>query len=195
MRVDAEENRRALIAAAWRLFSEQGPQASMRAVAAEAGVGVATLYRHFPAREDLLLGLVAEVHERVTAVVQAHTDGWDADPAREWAGFVRDVAGLRLGTLVGEMAPVAAGITEFEERTAELRGRTLGAIEKVLGRARHDGLARDDLDAPRFFAALSVLSRPLPEPASRLLPDGGEWIVEVFLDGLACRPSRLPEVS
>ena len=150
MRVDAEENRRALIVAAWRLFSQQGPQASMRAVAAEAGVGVATLYRHFPTREDLLLGLVEEVHERVADIVGARTAAWDADPAGEWAGFVRDVAGLRLGTLIAEMAPVAAGITQFEERTAELRRSNPRAIEDVLGPARRDGPTPRDLDAPRL---------------------------------------------
>ena len=53
MRTDAATNQRQLLDSAAQLLSEQGPQVSLRTIAKHAGVGVATLYRHFPTRESL----------------------------------------------------------------------------------------------------------------------------------------------
>lgn len=187
MRVDAQQNRRDIIEAAWQQFSADGPQASLRAIAAQAGVGIATLYRHFPSRDDLLLGVVREVNARVVAVARDHGDGWVSDPEGHWRDFVHAMVGLRIGTLIAQMAPVAAGIGTFDEQTRGVRAETLGVIDEILDAARAARLVRADLDAARFFAALAVLSRPLPDPAPALLTLDDAWLVDVFVDGLCPR--------
>lgn len=185
MRADAATNRATLLTSAWREFSQHGPQASLRAIAAGASVGIATLYRHFPTREDLLLGVVEEVNARVTAVTQAHLACWEKDPTGHWSGFVHDLADLQLGTLITRMAPFADEISDFGSRTADLRRNTLATLEDMLDMARHSGLTGQDLDATRFFSSLAIISRPLPSPADDYLPDDRRWLVDVLLRGLA----------
>ena len=69
MRADARSNRQDLVEAAWKLLAAEGPDASLRAIAQEAGVGIATLYRHYPTRDDLILGVVDEVQARVREIL------------------------------------------------------------------------------------------------------------------------------
>src|ERR1700677_3349125 len=86
LRVDAARNRAAIIAVARDVFAEQGLEAPLEAIAARAGVGIATLYRRFPTREKLvaaaLIGKVAEYAE-VAEQALAVADPWDG-----FAGFV-----------------------------------------------------------------------------------------------------------
>ncbi|MFE1537491.1 TetR/AcrR family transcriptional regulator [Corynebacterium bovis] len=107
MRADAVAKRREILDAAWRLVSDQGVDVPLRAVAQEAGVGIATLYRHFPTRRDLILGLFSEVRDRVADVIDRHRDGWDDDPTATWHSVVHDLAALRTGALATQMMPVA----------------------------------------------------------------------------------------
>ncbi|MDU7286411.1 MAG: TetR/AcrR family transcriptional regulator [Corynebacterium kroppenstedtii] len=58
MRADATASRAAIIDAAWQGFATNGPDISLRSIAQDAEVGIATLYRHFPTREDLFIGVV-----------------------------------------------------------------------------------------------------------------------------------------
>ena len=65
LRADARRNREAVIAAAKKLFADQGLDAQMPDVAKDANVGVGTVYRHFPTKDDLIGALVAERFERL----------------------------------------------------------------------------------------------------------------------------------
>ena len=65
LRADARRNREAVIAAAKKLFADQGLDAQMPDVAKAAKVGVGTVYRHFPTKEDLIAALAAERFERL----------------------------------------------------------------------------------------------------------------------------------
>src|SRR5581483_10120670 len=65
LRADARRNREAVIAAAKRLFADQGLDAQMPDVAKAAKVGVGTVYRHFPTKEDLIAALAADRFERL----------------------------------------------------------------------------------------------------------------------------------
>src|SRR5919199_2827995 len=82
LRADARRNREAVIAAAKKLFADQGVDAQMPDVAKAAKVGVGTVYRHFPTKDDLISGLVAERFERLA---QKAREGLEADDA--WEGI------------------------------------------------------------------------------------------------------------
>jgi AcrR family transcriptional regulator len=84
LRADAARNRDAIVAVARDVFAEQGLEAPLEAIAARAGVGIATLYRRFPTREKLVsAALVDKVAEYVDAARQALAvpDPWAASPA------------------------------------------------------------------------------------------------------------------
>lgn len=101
MRADAHENRQAILTAAWRLFSTIGIDVSMRTIASEAGVGIGTLYRHFPTKQDLLTGLFDYGRERLIDIIDRHTAGWEnvRQATETWNSFVHSVAGLQLSLI------------------------------------------------------------------------------------------------
>src|SRR5262247_4053376 len=93
LRVDAERNRAALLAAAREVFAEQGLEAPLEEVALRAGVGIATLYRRFPNRRQLVAAALvdtfaqyAEAAERALAV---------SDPWAGFAGFIERICELQ----------------------------------------------------------------------------------------------------
>src|ERR671932_378017 len=81
LRADARRNREAVLGAAKRLFADQGLDAQMPDVAKAANVGVGTVYRHFPTKDDLIAALVAERFERLA---QKASEGLEADDS--WEG-------------------------------------------------------------------------------------------------------------
>jgi AcrR family transcriptional regulator len=152
-RADAARNARRLLEAARHLFDERGTQVALDEVARRAGVGNATLYRHFPTRRDLLAAVYADevdaLCERGAALLR------DAPPAEAlftWLdGFVVHVATKR---------DLAHGATDGTVgRRAELFGRWHGAMtstgRRLLTRAQESGDARPDLTVDDMLALAS----------------------------------------
>ena len=146
LRADAERNRCRIVEAARAVFAEQGLDASMNEVARRAGVGVATLFRRFPTRDDLITATFAD---KMTAYANAIDDALaDSDPWRGFCTYVErvcemqaadrgftDVLTLTFPTAKGfeaERNRSAAGFAELIERA------------KAAGRLRHD-FAHQDL--------------------------------------------------
>ena len=102
MRTDAATNQRQLLDSAAQLLSEQGPQVSLRTIAKHAGVGVATLYRHFPTRESLEEALVLNIMTQVTDAARWFRGG-PATPKR-WRELAEHLGGLRIGALADHFA-------------------------------------------------------------------------------------------
>ena len=95
LRADAARNRAAIVAVARDVFAEQGLEAPLEAIAARAGVGIATLYRRFPTREKLVAAALAEkVAQYAEAAEQALAA---ADPWAGFAGFVQRICELQAG--------------------------------------------------------------------------------------------------
>ncbi|NJP88852.1 TetR/AcrR family transcriptional regulator [Nonomuraea sp. FMUSA5-5] len=132
VRRDARRNRDKLIAAAQAAFSAADGPVALEAIAREAGVGIGTLYRHFPTRESLVDAVYAAELDSVTAIVPALLDQHPADVAlRAWmeryAAFVATKRGmtetLRAGFSSGRIAPpsrerVTTTVAKFLERGA-----------------------------------------------------------------------------
>ena len=140
VRSDARDNRARILEAARTVFGEEGLGAPMREVARRAGVGPATLYRHFPAKRDLLAETFAEQRRACrTAVRDALAD---PDP---WHGFRTVIE--RICELHAHSAGFAdAFMTAFPEAmdfTAD-RERTLRAVAELARRARETGRLRPD---------------------------------------------------
>lgn len=184
MRADARANRDAILDAARELFQEQGVEVAFRVIAARAGVGVATMHRHFPDRETLLAALADQLDQAGRAIIREHEELWETDPWAAWTGIVHGFAGIGIAPLVTS-ASEFANSAERQEAFAQLaRERDLDLLQQVLDRAIARGYAPATLDPRRFIVGVAVVSRPLPEYAAPSSPVHQEWIVNTFLNGL-----------
>lgn len=170
-RADATRNRDQLLAVATRLFATAGTEPSMRAVAAEAGVGIATLYRHFPTREALVDAVYRDQVSRLTAGARELLAELDPPTAlRRWM----DLFGEWIATKNGMLSTLLAMIESGEIAHAQTRTELLAAIDDILEAGRTSGELRSDVPAEDIAAALigifTVAGSPEREAmAARLL--------------------------
>ncbi|KAA2266972.1 TetR/AcrR family transcriptional regulator [Solihabitans fulvus] len=155
MRADARRNYERVLAAARAVFAVHGTEASLRDVARTAGVGIGTLYRHFPTREALLEALLRNEFEQLSA----KADGLLADPSPDAAlvSWLRDFA-TGSTTYQGLPASVLAALHDdgSELHAACLAMREVGA--RLLARAQEAGTIRADLDIGELFALTAALA-------------------------------------
>lgn len=183
MRADARANRAAILDAARELYALRGPEVPFSAIAERAGVGTGTLYRHFPTQQDLAMGIVGWLADRVDAVCERWVDPMTADPAGAWRGFVTDLVDLQVAAFMPRVVE-GIDITELVPEITQRRTRALAAIDEVLRPAKGAGLVRADVTAEQFQLGLAVVTRPLPPASAAFVPDLGDWLVEVFVRGV-----------
>lgn len=170
LRADAGRNRERILAAAQEVFAERGLDASLEEIARRAGVGIATLYRRFPTRVDL----IAASFERKMADYAAAVAGASADPDA-WTGFCRLIADLCA------MQVADAGLKELltmtlprSPRVTALKRRSKVMLDDLIGRAQRQGDLRADFvaaDVPMFLLAnagiVTVTRSDAPETSAR----------------------------
>ena len=177
-RADARRNRDALVAAARALFAEDGTSAPLEDVAERAGVGIGTLYRHFPTRQALLEAVYVD---EVEAMARAANElsalpPWDAlsQWLHQYVGFAATKRALNEALM--ETDPNSNALLTC--RTA-----IVGAGTTLVERAQHAGVVRNDttfLDIVRMVGAIAMVPTEDPEQKNRLL--------ELALDGLRYNP-------
>ncbi|WNV73955.1 TetR family transcriptional regulator [Geodermatophilus sp. DSM 44513] len=178
-RSDALRNRRRLLEAARDLVARSGPGVGLEAVAARAGVGIGTLYRHFPDRAALLAALVAD-RLADTADRLAATAG-DEDPAWALRATVREFARVQVAdaALAHVVRSAPAGPDAGAARAA------IGArLDEVCRRARDAGVLRpgiDGADLHRLVCGLATAAEAAGTGAAAAV----DRYVDVLLDGLA----------
>jgi len=177
-RADAQRNYERILAAAREAFAEGGESTSLEEIARLAGVGIGTLYRHFPSRQALLEALyVNEVHEICRSATQPDDDPWTA--LSVWC------EGL-IGYLATKRALAHELLNYLDEDAAlfrECRGTVFAAGEPLLKRAQDAGVVRPDVD---FSDVLHMLGGITRMPAGD--PGQVEHVVRIALDGLRYRP-------
>jgi AcrR family transcriptional regulator len=178
LRRDAAENAERLLAAAVRAGLAEGRFVPLETVAAEAGVGIATLYRRYPNREALLEALAVRAYHLILAEAEdaltAGETGHDAVRRFLEQTFVhRDQLVLPL-----HGAPLSEG-TE----SAELRARMQRTMAAIVGRGHRDGTVRRDVDAGTVVRFGAMLAHPMPNVAD--WPAAAADQRAVFLRGIA----------
>ncbi|MEU4243410.1 helix-turn-helix domain-containing protein [Actinoplanes sp. NPDC026619] len=177
-RADAARNRDQLLAVATRVFMSAGGEPSMRAIAREAGVGIATLYRHFPTRESLVDAVYRDQVVRLTTGARDLLGQMPPAAAmRRWTDLFGDWIAAKNGMLDTLLSMIQAG----EIAHADTRAELLTAITTILDAGRVAGDLRPDVTAEDIAAALvgifTVASKPAREAqAARLL--------NLLMDGL-----------
>jgi len=186
MRADAARRRAELVRAARHLFAQHGQDVALEAVAAEAGVGIATLYRNFASRtalaDEVALAILTDMRTAADETVGRPRDEID----QAWPAFVSRLVDLELGALSDALAEHVTGDLTATVRTAQ--EDALAAVGRVLDVAREAGLVRADLAPLELVLAVGLLTRPLPEPVAREVPDLVPRLVDVLLAGM--RPGR-----
>lgn len=181
LRADAQRNRARLLEVAQAAFASRGTDASLDEIARRAGVGVGTLYRHFPTRDDLVESLIhAEVVRLVSLseeLVASSDDPFEA--LRTWLrAFVRHAMAFRG---LAEALVAAAGA---ENRLGGACHDTEAAARTVFDPAQSSGAVRPDVtleDTLDLAASIAWIT----EQSGRDAPD---HLFDVALDGLRRQP-------
>ncbi len=140
LRADAARNRAAIVAVAREVFAEQGLEAPLEAIAARAGVGIATLYRRFPSREKLVAAALTEkVAEYAEAAEWALAAG---DPWDGFAGFVQRICELQVGDR--GLSDLLSMTLSADEQVEQLRRTANDRVVTLIEQAKAEGTLRED---------------------------------------------------
>jgi AcrR family transcriptional regulator len=168
-RADARRNRERILAAAHDVFREEGPDASLGEIARRAGVGIGTLYRHFPDRHALLDALFGESAMELCAqgeAMRASESPRDAFVAWMRASLEHALTfrSLAASLMISELGDEAAGRACSEQSAcSQLRGET----DRIVQAAREAGVLRADVDADdviRLVNAIALATEDDPDP-------------------------------
>jgi AcrR family transcriptional regulator len=180
LRADARQNHARLISAATSAFAEKGADAPLEDIARRAGVGIGTLYRHFPTRLDLQAAVfrnqVQVVCEQGEALPQTNS------PAPAFAAWVRALAGY-LVTKRGLSRTLIDAVGVESELITSCWVAMRETTERLLADAQRAGVIRGDvtaMDVMRLVHGVAVSSEKEPGRTDLLL--------SVTLDGLAAKP-------
>jgi AcrR family transcriptional regulator len=182
-RADSVRNRQLLIDAAKAGFSEVGLNVSLEEVARRAGVGIGTLYRHFPTREAVVEAVYRrEVEQLAQAAPQLLETSSAADALHKWMHlFVDYIATKRLiapslGAAAGRSSPLYASSAELITR----------AITTLVKRAVASGTVRKDIDPSDLLRAMVGVSYGNPDAGWQA---SARRLIDILMDGLR-RKSR-----
>ena len=189
LRADAARNQAAIVAVAREVFAEQGLEAPLEAIAARAGVGIATLYRRFPTREKLVAAALTEkVAEYAEAAEQALAV---ADPWDGFAGFVRRICELQAGDR--GLSDLLSMTLSADEQVEQLRRTANDRVIMLIERAKADGALRSDF-AGEDLVLLLIAAAAVMHVTRADAPGAWRRFVAVSLDGFRCQDAPgLPE--
>jgi AcrR family transcriptional regulator len=184
LRADARRNRERVVAAARAVFAERGRDAQMDDVARHAGVGVGTVYRHFPTKQALLAALVVDAFDRIAAEARRALE--EPDP---WQGFTRVLwfsaenlaADRAFSEIMASDVEVPAGATAGQASLTE-------SVTELMRRAQAAGSLRPDAvidDIPMIMCGVGM-----GQLKPHRCPESWRRHLQIVIDGL-----RAPSAS
>lgn len=178
LRADAERNRRRVLEVAQEVFAAEGLAVPIDEIARRAGLGVGTLYRHFPTKEALFAAIVLTRMEAVVADAQALLD--EDAPGEAFFGFLgRMVAGWgQKKDLVDALASAGADLKDIGRVKHELHLR----LDELMARAQRSGALRADVSMSEIFALLSGVFGALER--QHAAPETRQRMLAIVFDGL-----------
>ena len=176
-RADAAQNIDALVSSAKTVFTTSGVDAPAKEITDLAGVGVGTLYRHFPRRSDLIVAVLQhELDDCVDAAADLRrTLGpWPALVA--WIDRFTELVGTKRGLA----AALHSGDAAYEGLPQRLMDRLVPSMQQLLDRAVADGSAREDVSPREALTTVALICHPVRDEDA----DFAQRMVHVFVDGL-----------
>jgi AcrR family transcriptional regulator len=180
-RADSIRNRESLLEAAAAVFGAGGPDSSLEAVAKRAGVGIGTLYRHFPTREALFEAVYRhEVDHLAEFAEQLTSEPEPVDALRRWLHANVQLVATKKG-MIAALAVAASGKSELYAYSSD---RLTKAIGLLLGRAMAAGAVRSDITPEELLRALIGMCYAHDRPGWQ---KAALHLVDIFVDGLRVR--------
>lgn len=187
LRADAERNRARIMNAARTLYAREGLNISMAAVAREAGVGKATLSRHFTSPQQLIDAVFAD---RMDAYVQATADALADD--NPWHGFVRYILAVcAMQAADRGFADVLSLTFPAAENLEERRTQAYHGFLEIIARAKASGHLRMDFESEDLILLLMANAGVISATAKDA-PDSWRRLVGQMLRGYATPDAPIP---
>jgi AcrR family transcriptional regulator len=183
VRADAQRNIDALLQAALAVFATSGVDAPVREIADKAGVGIGTVYRHFPQRADLIAA--AFRHEIDACADAAPILAAEHEPGEALARWMQRYAAF-IATKRGLATALHSGNPAFDTLPAYFQTRLLPAFRTLLDAAVAAGQVRADADAYDLLSAVANLSSQARDED----PDRARRMIALLVDGLRYGASR-----
>jgi AcrR family transcriptional regulator len=186
LRADARRNRDRLVESAVRAFTSGGLDATLESIARDAGVGIGTLYRHFPTREALVEAAYRnELARLCDAATELLADRPADEAMRAWMDRYVDYMATKRGMADALRAVIASGGNPY----AESRDRLVAAVTTLLHAGTAAGRLRADVDPADVLVSLSGLTVATADPTRR---DQAGRLLDLLMDGLRYRgaPAR-----
>jgi AcrR family transcriptional regulator len=182
-RADAVRNRERILDAARDAFVRFGPDAPLDEIARRAGVGNATLYRHFPDRASLQLHVLLHVNERIIERAEEALEA-DVEPFEALRRMVLDAAAERVGGLCPMLRETRENGEDLDPLVAASKQRMHETTRRVIERAHAAGQLRRDVDAGDLLVAIARLTMPMPGSQCAGSERLARRHLQIFLDGL-----------
>ena len=181
-RADSLRNREKLLEAAATVFGAGGAQASLEAVAREAGVGIGTLYRHFPTREELFEAVYRNEVDILYALAEELVRE-EVEPVTALQRWIH--ASVRLfATKSGMIGALQLDTQASAELKTYSMDKMTGSIGMLIDRGVRDGTLRDDIGPEDVFRALVGIYYSQNQTGG---PAAALRLIDVFVDGLRKR--------
>jgi AcrR family transcriptional regulator len=158
LRADAQKNRARVLAAAEAVFAARGVTASTEEVAREAGVGIGTVFRHFPTKEALLEAVIVSRLRRFADEAQALAAAKTADPGHSFFTLVWRAVDQSAAKNAVAAALAEVGV-DLTPATAPIMAEMRNSLDILLTRAQQAGAVRDDVGVNEVIALLIGAAR------------------------------------
>ncbi|MGW2049887.1 TetR/AcrR family transcriptional regulator [Streptomyces sp. NPDC001858] len=186
LRSDAERNRERIIAAARRMFARDGLNASMASVAREAGVGIATMFRRFPTKEELVAAVFADRMDAYADAVAAALE--DPDPWHGFVGYIEAACAMQAADY--GFADVLTMTFPTAKAMEKRRNEAYEGMVRLIGRAKETGRLREDFD-PSDLVLIHMANAGVVNATGTAAPDAWRRVVALFIQSFEA-PSRGP---
>ena len=181
-RADAKRNLEALVGAAKTVFARSGVDVPAKEITDLAGVGVGTLYRHFPRRSDLV---VAVMEHEINSCAAAATEF--AARQRPWPALTAWIDRLTefVGTKRGLATALHSGDPAYDDLPRHFMDRLEPAASALLAAARKTGDVRAAITARELLLTVALMCQPVPGENQEF----NERMIHIFVEGLRHRTS------
>jgi AcrR family transcriptional regulator len=186
LRSDAERNRARIIAAARTVFRRDGLTASMASVARDAGVGIATIFRHFPTKEELVAAVFADRMDAYADAVTTALD--DPDPWHGFTGYLEAACAMQAADY--GFADVLTMTFPTAKAMEQRRDEAYRGMLRLIDRAKATGRLREDLD-PSDLVLIHMANAGVVNATGDAAPDAWRRVVALLIQSLEA-PARGP---
>jgi AcrR family transcriptional regulator len=186
LRSDAERNRARIIAAGRTVLGRDGLNASMASVAREAGVGIATILRHFPTKEDLVAAVFSDRMDAYADAVTVALD--DPDPWNGFTGYIDTACAMQAADY--GFADVLTMTFPTAKALEQRRNEAYEAMVQLISRAKATGRLRQDFD-PSDLVLMHMANAGVINATGDAAPDAWRRVVALMIQSFEA-PARGP---